>query len=303
MAADTTTTLSQEVMTYYESKYLERAKTWLVHKEGAQKQTHGNGKGKTVRFSRYTPLATATTPLTEGSNPSGSNFTVANIDATLAEYGNFVTVSKLLSLTSIDKDGKEKSEVIGQNMGETLDELTRNELYTGATAQLAGGKSALSSIAASDTLSTTEVRKARRTLVKNKAMKYPDGFFLAKIGPDTSFDLMGDSTWVNAHTYKDGKELYEGEVGKLHSFRFLESNNQKSESSTVTVYSNFFHGANAFGCLDLEGDMPALYVKVPGPQDTSNPLNRFSTVGWGGSYVAKTLVAAWIINVKTGATA
>lgn len=300
---DTTTTLSTEVMTYYESRYLARAKMWLVHQEGAQKRTHGSGNGKVVRFSRHTPLAVATTPLTEGSNPLGANFTVSNVDATLAEYGNLVTVSKLLSTTSIDREGKEKSDVMGQNMGETLDTLARDAIFTGATVQLAGAKSALSDVAASDVLSTTEVRKARRSLVKNKAIKFPDGFFMAKIGPDTSFDLMADSTWVNAHSYKDTTELYAAEVGKYGGFRFLETNNQKSEASTTTVYSNFFHGAEAFGCLDLEDDMPKLYVKVPGPNDTSNPTNRFSTVGWAGSFVAKAMVALWIINVKTGATA
>jgi hypothetical protein len=54
-----------------------------------------------------------------------------------------------LSLTSIDTNNKEKIEVIGQNMGETLDELTRNELFTGATVQFAGGKAALTAVAAS----------------------------------------------------------------------------------------------------------------------------------------------------------
>jgi hypothetical protein len=43
-------------------------------------------------------------------------------------------------LTSIDENNKEKIEVVGQNMGETLDELTRNELFTGATVQFAGAK-------------------------------------------------------------------------------------------------------------------------------------------------------------------
>lgn len=63
-------------------------------------------------------------------------------------------------------------------------------------------------------------------------MRYPDGFFLAKISPDTSYDLMGDNVWVNAKTYSDVKALYAGEVGELHGARFLESTNPKTESST-----------------------------------------------------------------------
>lgn len=303
MATQTTATLTAEMQTYYESKFLERAKEQQVHRQGLQKSTHGKASGKTIQFLRFSPLSVATTPLTEGTNPAEVNITEATVTATLQEYGNVVKLSKLLSLTSIDRNGQEKSEVLGQNMGETLDVLARDELFAGATVQLATGNALLTDIGTTDTLTVLEVRRAVRTLKKNKAMKYPDGYFLAKIGPDTSFDLMGDSTWVNAHTYGDRENLYQGEIGRLHGVRFLETTNQKSEASTVTVYSNFFHGANAVGAYDLEGDMPKLYVKVPDAGDTSNPTDRYSTMGWAGSDVVKTLISSWIINVKTGATA
>lgn len=303
MAVQTTTGLSNEVMTYYEAKFLERAKHSLVHQEGAQKSRHGKNQGKTIRFNRYSPLSTATTPLTEGSNPAEASLSSSTVDVTLQEYGNVVKISKLLSLTSIDRDGQEKVELMGQNMGETLDELARDELYTGATVQLAGGKAALSGVAASDTFSAAEIKKAVRTLEVNKAMKYPDGFFMGKVGPYTKYDLISDSVWVNAKTYSDVKDLYNGEIGELYGVRFLLTTNQKTESSTTTVYSNFIHGANAFGVYDLEGDTPKLYIKVPGKQDTSNPTDRYSTIGWAGAFAAKVLIADWVINVKTGASA
>lgn len=304
MAVQTTTTLSNEVKTYYEATFLARAQYELIHEEGAQKRTHKKGEGKTIRFNRYAPLATVPTPLTEGTNPAEVNVSSTTVDATLAEYGNVIKISKLLSLTSIDKgEGKEKVELMGQNMGETLDEVARDALYSGATVQLAGGKSALSDIASSDHFTATEIKKAVRTLEENKAMVYEDGFYLGKVGPRTKFDLIGDSTWINAKTYSDVKDLYRGEMGELYQVRFLLTKNQKSESSTTTVYSNFIHGDNAFGVYDLEGDIPQLYIKVPGPQDTSNPINRYSTIGWGGSYVAKVLIGSWIINVKTAASA
>ncbi len=300
MAAQVTTGLTGEMQTYYESKFLERAKQTLIHREGAQKSVQGKHSGKTIQFNLYAPLANATTPLTEGTNPADSNISASTVSATLAEYGNVVRISKLLSLTSIDRDAKEKTELLGQNMGETLDQLTRDELFSGATVQLAGAKAALTDVAASNTLSAAEVRKALRTLRVNKAMPYADGYMMGKIGPYSEYDLLGDSTWVNAHTYKDGDNLYTGEVGKLYGVRFLRTTQQKSEASTVSVYSNFIHGANAFGVYNLEGDMPSLYVKVPTASDTSNPTNRYSTIGWAGADVTKTLIAGWIVNVKTG---
>jgi len=303
MAAETTTTLAGEVKTYLEARFLKRSKYLLIHKEGGQKGTHDGGEGKAIKFSRYTRLPISETPLTEGANGNETSMALSNVTMTLAEYGRWVKIAKLLSLTSIDERDKEKIDVVAQNMGETLDQLVRAALYSGATAQLGGGKTVLSNIASNNTMTTTELRKAIRTLKKNQAMRYDDGLFLAKVGPDTSYDIMGDSVWVNAHTYKDGKELYMGEVGKIHGARVIETTNQKSEASTVTVYSNIVHGANAFGVKDLQGDRPKLYIKTPNSGDTSNPLDRFHTAGWAATYAAKVLVAAWIVNIKTAASA
>ena len=303
MAAQTTTGLSQEISTYYERVFLARAMKRLIHEQGAQKKTVPAGEGKTVNFTRHTPLATVTTALTEGSNPAEVDLTASTISATLAEYGNSAKIARFLSTTSIDRNNKEKIEVFGQNMGETIDTLTREELFTNGTTQLAGGKANITAVAASDVMSASEIKKAVRTLEGNSAMRYDDGFFMGKIQPYTWYDLVGDSTWVNAKTYSDVRDLYMGEVGELFGVRFVLTNNGRSQSSTVTVYSNFIHGKESFGCMDLATDSPKLYIKTPGANDTSNPADRYSTIAWAGSYVCKTLNANWIINVKTGATA
>ena len=128
---------------------------------------------------------------------------------------------------------------------------------------------------------------------------------LGKVGPDTAYDVMSDSVWINAHTYKDGGELYKGEIGKLHRVRFFEcSSNQKSEASTVTVFSNFFHGQEAFGRVKLDGENFGLKIKQSDKTDTSNPLDMFMTVGWkADGYAVKTLNANWLVNIKTAASA
>ena len=304
MAAQATTGLTQEMSTYYEKVFLARAEYEYIHKEGGQMRSQPKNEGKTVNFTRHTPLAVATAALTEATNPSEVNLTASTVAATLAEYGTTVKISRFLSLTSIDANNKEKIEVVGQNMGETLDEIVRNELFTGATAQLAGAKAALTDVAASNTLSSAEIRKAVRTLKANKARKFQGrGSFVCKTGPFPAYDLMGDTTWVNAHTYKDGDALYKGEIGLLFGVRFLESPNQKTEASTVTVYSNFVHGSDAFGVIDLEGDKPQLFIIPHTNIDSGNTAGRFSTVAWAASFVTKTLNASWLINIKSGATA
>lgn len=304
MAADTTLTLTGEMMTFLKSDFLERSQAQNIHREGTKKVKHTQNSGKTVTWNRYSPLTVATTALTEATNPSEVSVTAAQVSATVKEYGNFTKVSSLLYGTSIDKQAQEKEELLAQNANETLDTLARDELFAGATTQFAAGRASLAAVTAADVLNVTEVRKAVRTLKKNNAPTYEDGFYLGKIGPDTSFDLMGDATWVNVKTYSDKKDLYKGEVGSIHRVRFLEcSSNQKTEASTVTVYSNFIHGKEALGEVDLDGGNLELIVKNSGKQDTSNPLNMFLTIGWKATDAVKTLNSTWIVNVKTAATA
>lgn len=304
MAVQTTTSLSQEIKTYFERRFLKRAQNYLVHEEGGQKRTHEGNEGKTVRFTRYTPLAVSTTPLSEGVNPSEVDLTASNVDVTLASYGTTVKVSRFLSITSIDERDNEKIDVVSENMGRLLDTLVRNEMVSGATVQFANNKAALSDIAASDVLSAAELRKAVRSLEQNGAWQYEGrASWIGKVQPYTKFDFTGDTTWENAATYSNVEALYRNELGIMHGIRLLLTNNGYTESSTTTVYSNLVHGKDAFGTVNLAGDPPQLHIVPHTSIDSGNPAGRFGLISWAGSYACKTLNGNWLINIKTGATA
>lgn len=304
MTVETTTTLSSQLSTYYDKVFLDRAQYEFVYNVGAQMRTRQDNEGKSVIFNRLSPLSVSTSTLSEGSNPAEVSLTTATVSATLAEYGTTVRKSKFASLTLIDANDKEVIEVVGQNMGETLDQLTRDELFSGATAQIVSGK-ALSSVAASDVLTVAEIRKAVRTLDNNKARRY-NGYYYMKTSPYPQYDLQGDSNWVNASIYKDGDDRTKtGALGEIFGVRLWVSKNPKVEASgasSANVYSNFIHGDSAFGCYDLSQDSPQLYIVPHTKIDSGNATGRFSLVSWAGSYVTKTLNANWLVNVKVGAT-
>ncbi len=307
--ASTTGTLSDTMSTFYDKVFLDRAKAMLVHDYGAQKKSLRQNEGKSIKFNRFTPLALATTALTEGtSNPSQVNMSTTVVSTTVATYGNWTTVADLFSLTSIDTDLKEHVEVHGQNAGETLDSLIAKELSTGATAQYAGGK-VLTTVATTDTLTGAEIRKAVRTLKENKAMKFENGMYRGIIQPFTAYDLFGNTEWLNTVIYTDPANMKAGIIGKLHGVEFKETNqgswgDNAGLSGTTDVYHNFIFGKNAYGIVELEGQAgPRIYVKTPGSNSTDNPLDIYSTVGWKAYFACKTLNANWIINVVSGATA
>ena len=200
---NTTSSLSNEVAIWYDKVFLERARAMLVHQEGGQLRGIDGNVGKETIFNRFRPIAVTTTALSEGVNPTDTQLVSDQVTATLAEYGKSVYVSRLLSTTDIDDRDKEKIDVVGQNMGESLDAIVRNALYNGATA--------LSSTTTDFTPALTA--QAVATLKQNKALMYAGTFgWLGKIQPETEYDLEQSTTWQNAAVYSNVNALYEGET-------------------------------------------------------------------------------------------
>jgi N4-gp56 family major capsid protein len=301
----TTTTLSQQMSIFYDKLFLERAMLALRYDFGATKKTLPLQAGKTIYFNRMTPLAVATTAITEGTTPSAVSMSSTIVSATVAQYGTYTAVSDLFSLTSIDVGLKEHVAVMAQNAGETIDTLIAAELSGNTTnVQYANGKVALSSLAITDTLTGAEIRKAVRTLKVAKARMFPEGMFRAIVPAAAAYDLRGSTEWQNSLIYTDSSDYKKGVLGSIHGVRFVETNNQITESSTVTVYHTYVFGDGAYVMINLEGQADQrIFVKNPGPSDTSNPIDVYSTVGWKVNFVAKTLNSSWIVIIKSGVSA
>lgn len=300
---------------FYDKVFLERAKNELRHDFGADVKNIPMNSGKSIAFTRFTPLAIITSALSEATNPASVDMTASTVSCTLADYGNWTQVGSLYSMTSIEEGLTEHVSVHGQNAGESIDQLIRTELVSGATQLLPSTQSAVTATTAihtTDTLTGLEIRRAVRTLKKNKAQRFPGGLYRGIIGPDTSMDLFGNSEWLDAHRYTTSDAIERGVVGKLHGVEFVETNNQHyvltggfstSATNMANVYSNFIFGAHAYAIVNLGSHKaPMVFVKNPGANSTDNPLEMFSTVGWKMPFAVKTLNANWLINLKTGAT-
>lgn len=304
--ASTTTGLSEHMSIYYDKRFLERAKLMLRYDVGAVVKPLPQNSGKTVYWNRMTPLAVATTALTEATNPSDVDMSSTIVSATIAEYGKWTKVGSLYETTSIDVGLREHVDVHAQNGGETLDTLIRNELDGGGTSQIVNSL-ALTAVTATDTIDGFEVRKAVVTLKKNKAMPFENGYFRSIVPVSVAQDLRGDSEWLDAYRYTNTENIQNGLLGRLHGVEFFETNNEVVDadagSGNVDIYTTFIFGANAYGTVDIgTGTEPMIIYKRPDSSDTSNPLNMFSTVGWKANFVAKVLNSAWLIELKTASS-
>lgn len=274
----------------------------------AGKKAIPKNSGKTVYFTRYTPFAISTSALTEGANPTGVNSTASTVSASVAEYGQFERVSTLFELTSIDAGLKEIIEVHGQNAGETLDTILGVAMCAGGTLQCAGLVQ-LTAMASSNTMSVAELRYAVKTLKANKAPKFENGNYRGVISSQGIYELQGDTAagnWINIGLYNSKENadmLRKGVIGSLYGVDIVEANNQVTAgigaSSASTGYVSFVAGKGAVAEIDVAGSGNfRTIIKRPGGNDTSNPLDMYSTVGWKvDGYAAKVLNADWLIRI------
>ena len=278
--------LSPEMKVFYSDYLIDNATPKLVHDQFGQKHPIPKNGGKTIEFRKFSPLPKALTPLTEGVTPDGQSLTVTTIEATVAQYGNYVTLSDVLMLTAIDPMLVQATKLLGNQAGATLDTITREVLNAGTNVQYAGGVTSRGAVAAK--LTVDEIKRAVRALKTQNADKIGDSY-VAIIHPDCTYDLQSDPEWQRVKDY-DPSDWYEGEIGRIHGVRFVETTEakvwEKAGSDSKTVYSTLVLADNAYGVTEITGGGLEHIVKQLGSSGTADPLNQRATAGYTQAEVA-----------------
>lgn len=303
MADTTTTQVSAAVNNFYDRSLLKAARPLLVHTRWAQIRDLPRNNSAVIKFRRYSLLSAATTALTEGVTPSGSQLSVTDITATVAEYGDYVTLNDFLQLTTLDPILTETADLLGQQAGNTLDQLTRDVVLAGTTIQYASSATTRATVAASMKLTRQEVREAVRTLQGNNARKLTrivnpsTGFnttplnaaYIGIISHNTLYDLKDETGWIPVEQYANKNDVMEGEVGSIEEVRFVMTTNAKTFSSTVTVHGTLILAADFYGISRISGAAMRNIIKPLGSAGTADPLDQRQTSGWKATFVAEIL--------------
>jgi len=297
----TSSGLTAEMKTYYEKRLIDYAEPNLVHDQFADKYPIPANGGKTIEFRKYDSLGKALTPLTEGVTPDGDSLTVTTLNATIAQYGNYVTISDILKTTAIDNNVLQALKLLGSQAGRTADSITRDVLAGGTNVIYCGDRASRSALTAADTLKPIHFFKATAQLEAMNAPKI-DGCYVAIIHPYAAFDLMTSTEWIDVHKYADPESIFNGEIGKLGNVRFVSSTEAKiwkdsTCPSGLAVFGTIVLGANAFGTTEVEGLGLETIVKQLGSGD--DPLNQRATVGWKLTKVAKRLIEQYMVRIES----
>ena len=167
--------LAPEMKTYYSDYLIDMAEPELVHQQFGQKHPIPKNGGKTIEFRKYSPLPKALTPLTEGVTPDGKSLNVTAIEATVSQYGDYITMSDVLDLTAIDPVIVEATKILGRQAGLTLDTVTRNILQAGTNVTYcpkANGTAVTSRSDLDDTCQLT-VKVVKQVVAKLKGQNAP----------------------------------------------------------------------------------------------------------------------------------
>lgn len=313
--ANTNTTadsgMTVEMKTFYSDYIIDNAEAKLVHDQFAQKHPIPKNGGKTIEFRKLAPLPKALTPITEGVTPDGKKMTWSKLEATIQQYGDYIELTDMLLLSAIDDNLVHATRILGVQAGETLDTITREVLNGGTNVQYAEGQVSARNalVGGKETgnhyLTVKAVQMAARFLKTQKAEKI-NGYYVAIAHPDVLFDLMRDPEWISASEYAGSTQIFEGEVGKIASVRFVETTEAKifagAGAEGRDVYSTLVLGADAYGTTEITGGGLQHIVKQLGSSGTADPLNQRATVGWKATKVSERLVESFMIRIETAST-
>lgn len=303
--------LTVENRTWYEKVLLGRNDPDWLHERFALKKSIPARGGKTISLRRFTRPAAATTALTEGTPPSATNATVAEITASLSQYGAYMLGSDVVETQTIDPQITEWTEVFGDMMRDTRDKVIRDSINAGTNVAYSGTATVRSGVASGSAfhLKWADIRNARKVLKKANAPYLADDRYVAILHPEQTKSLFSDSDVINA--FKDAgnrgsdNPLFTGALGDLQGIRFFESSNATTFSglgqSAGHVYAALFCGKDAYATVEYSAQTTGIIFQGKGSGGaTGDPLEQVWSLGFKTNVVGKIVDDDRILRVESG---
>jgi N4-gp56 family major capsid protein len=210
--------------------------------------------GDTIKFTVMNDLTVATGTLSETADPAAVTPGKVQRTVTMYEYGNLVTTTHKLRITSFADIDLTAARLIGDNMGRSVDVIARAAFdgQTGAAYIRYGNTRAsenLISTAAADLLNAADCRYAYNRLARSN-VPFVDGMFYGAVHhPDCVHDLRettGTGNWRQPKEYVDPAEIYNGEIGEFEGFRHVLTSQARllanGGTGNIDTYYSYFVG-------------------------------------------------------------
>ncbi len=323
MSMTTLATLPPAVNQIFDRLLLMIARPYLIYNKFAVKKALPQNSGRQMVHRRYLRLANATTPVASGDLISEVAAQAIDIVTQIQFYGAFIKYDNQMQLLINDPILNSFTELLGIQMGTTLDALTRDVLA--ATSSVINCSNGLNGNVPTE-LTRADIDIAMVTLDTNDSLmitEYIEGVnkfgtqpvrqsFFGFLNSQIITDLQNCDGFISVANYpvRDGLDAEWGAVGNT---RWLRSS-QGSVNTNVTpnVFNNLIVGREAYACMHLSGRDAAeqdaniaqngsIIVKPLGSAGALDPANQFGTVSFSVFYAARILNDAFIRNLRSTA--
>lgn len=315
----------------YNRSLLKRSYPYLHHQRFGTQYPLGMRNGQSMIFRRYEKLAQTTVPLTEGVTPDGTALVKRDYVATIKQYGNFMIISDFVDMTHVDPIIQQGVELMGENMGESMDSVYREYLVAGTAVGFSGGANhAAVSAGFFRPLVDTAIRVLRNNEAKPFTPMIPGSTRIASMPlgesywaichPDVEHDIKtvdtATSGWdwgkdfIPIEQYSSHGGVLPSEIGKYRNVRFITTTNTKiwggegaagttvykNDGTKFDVYACLIFGRDAYAVIPLQrGSGRTIIQKAGGPTD---PLEQRNTVGWKSAGCALITNDDWMYRIE-----
>lgn len=231
------------------AKLLQRAYLRLVAASICDKVPQEKGAGIQTTFIRYKRMNVPLVPLTEGAAPANSTISVEQVQSSLDQWGDVITITDVAQLTTLHPLMSIAQTLLGDNAQRVIDREVQIVMLAG-TNVFYGDTSVTSraTITQSMTITDTLIHKATLSMLNAGAPprfgpslfkenasggaasgeQAAGGHYLAVMGGEVRRDIMkmaaASNLWVNVTQYQQAKRTYTGEVGDYLGLRIVETN-------------------------------------------------------------------------------
>ena len=237
---------------YYDTQAIENVKANEIFAQVGRKQSLPLHHGTTIERRKPNTFGDVQR-LEEGVIPVGKKFGYSFVTMEIFEYGDYAALTTWVDQHAIDPVMLDMTEELTNAGVATRDKLVRDELLTGTVVYFApkiaadGTETEVLARAEIDKtciLTPDLVARVATELATMRAPRMEDGSVAVGIvHPQVAYDLRRSDGWMEAHKYAAPEQIFNGEIGKLHGIRFIESPDAKifkakdptADGSTLTV--------------------------------------------------------------------
>ena len=310
--------------------FLMRALPYLVLEKYLDLKPLPSNSTKVAIFRRYEALEKATTPLVEGVTPVGKNMTYTDVQCTLQQYGDYVTLTDQIADFHEDPVLQEYVGITAEQAAQTIETLRYNVLKAGSNVfyanKVAGRDSVVTAISLGDQRRVPRAFKRQNAAyITKKAASTPNygtvsvrASYIGLVHPDLENDIRALTGFKDAVDYGASQAADEFEIGTVEDVRYIRSTifesfadaggNKGTMVSTsgvkADVYPIIYLAAHAAASVPLKGKnaITAPIVRNPGTISDSDKLGQRGHVGWKAYFGCVILNQLFISRLECGAT-